>query len=70
MKQFYENWKKLTLKKNLSGIDALLSVKQNGHSLQYVKDQTTDICLAAVKQDGYLLQYVNEEIFNIQRSYI
>ena len=61
MKQFYEEWKKLTLKKNLSGQSALAAVNQDGHVLQYVKDQTKEICLAAVKQNGYVLQYVEEQ---------
>jgi hypothetical protein len=29
--------------------------------LQYVKDQTPEICLEAVKQDGHALQYVKDQ---------
>jgi hypothetical protein len=38
-------------------------VKQNGLALEYVKEQTPEICLEAVKQDGYALQYVDASIF-------
>ena len=46
-----------------SGDEALEAVKQNGYALQYVKEQTEEICLEAVKQDGYALQFVDESIF-------
>ncbi len=39
----------------------LEAVKQDGCSLQYVKDQSEAVCLEAVKQDGCSLQYVKEE---------
>src|SRR3989338_9805218 len=29
------------------------------YSLQYVKEQTDEICMVAVQQDGLVLQYVN-----------
>ena len=38
-------------------------MKQNGYALQYVEEQTPEICLAAVKQNGYSLRYVNPKIF-------
>ena len=38
----------------------LEAVKQNGFALQYVKEQTPEICLEAVKEDGYALQYVRD----------
>jgi hypothetical protein len=44
--------------------EALEAVKQYGHALQYVKDQTPEICLEAVKQDGHALQYVDKSIFS------
>ena len=44
-----------------SGQKAMAAVKQNGYSLQYVKEQTPEICMAAVKQNGYSLQYVKEQ---------
>ena len=37
---------------------ALEAVKQDGHALRYVKDQTEAVALEAVKQDGYALQFV------------
>lgn len=33
-------------------------VKQYGYALQYVKEQTPELCLEAVKQNGCALQYV------------
>jgi len=44
-----------------SGQKAMAAVKQNGYSLQYVKEQTPEICMAAVKQDGDSLRYVKEQ---------
>ena len=29
--------------------------------MQYVKEQTPEICLEAVKQNGYALEYVQEQ---------
>ena len=34
--------------------------------LQYVKEQTAEICLAAVKRYGYVLQYVKELLLVLQ----
>jgi hypothetical protein len=45
----------------LSGSEALLAVKQKGYALQYVKEQTPEICMEAVKENGYALQYVKEQ---------
>jgi hypothetical protein len=39
----------------------LNAVKQNGMILQYVKNQTYDICMEAVKQTGLALQYVKNQ---------
>lgn len=61
MKNYYERWKKLKNKKNLSGQEALLAVEQNGYALRYVKDQTEDICRAAVEQNEDALRYVEEK---------
>ena len=36
-------------------------VKQNGYALQYVHNQTPDICLEAVKQNGYALRFVHNQ---------
>ena len=41
--------------------EAIRKVKENGYLLQYVREQTLEICMAAVKQNGYLLQYVREQ---------
>jgi hypothetical protein len=46
---------------NYEGDEALEAVKEDGYALQYVKEQTPEICLAAVKQNGYVLQYVKEQ---------
>ena len=39
----------------------LEAVKQDGDSLQYVKEQTEAMCLEAVKQDSDSLKYVKEQ---------
>ena len=39
----------------------LQKVKQYGHALQYVKEQTYELCLAAVQQNGMALQFVKEQ---------
>jgi hypothetical protein len=39
----------------------LAAVKQNCCALQYVKQQTDEICLAAVKQYGCALKYVKQQ---------
>ena len=46
---------------NYEGEGALEAVKQNGYTLQYVNNQTEEICLEAVKQTGTTLQYVNNQ---------
>ena len=48
--------------------EALEEVKQNGHALKYVHNQTKEICLAAVKQNGHALQYVDKSIFDAEPS--
>ena len=40
---------------------ALDAVERNGFALQYVKEQTLEICLEAVKQNGDALQYVQNQ---------
>jgi hypothetical protein len=39
----------------------LQRVKQNGHALQHVEQQTSEICLAAVKESGLALRYVKHQ---------
>ena len=39
----------------------LEAVIQNGQALQFVKEQTNEICLEAVKQDRNALQFVKEQ---------
>lgn len=39
MERYYEQWKKLEIKKNLSGEDAAKAVEQNGNALQYVPEE-------------------------------
>ena len=48
----------------------LKAVKQNGYSLQFVKKQTPEICLAAVKQNGYSLQFVKNQTPELLRDMI
>ena len=37
------------------------AVKQNGYRIEYVKDQTLEICMEAVKQNGKALEYVRNK---------
>ena len=62
---YQKQWNYLSVKKNLSGAEALEAVKQNGDALRYVPEAmlTEAIALEAVKQDGYALQYVPEAMF-------
>lgn len=39
----------------------LQKVKQYGHALQYVKEQTPEICLASVKKTGIALRFVKQQ---------
>ena len=41
--------------------EALEAVKQNGHALLHIKQQTPEICMEAVKQNGYALLYVAQQ---------
>ncbi|MCE5225750.1 MAG: DUF4116 domain-containing protein [Porphyromonadaceae bacterium] len=41
--------------------EVLKAVKRRGCVLQYVKDQTPELCLEAVKQNGHALQFVKEQ---------
>ena len=38
--------------------DLLELVKEDGLQLQYIRNQTDELCMAAVKQNGLALQYV------------
>ena len=67
---YKEKWDNLGIKCNLSKKEAFEAVRQDGDSLQYVKEQTEAICLEAVKQDGYSLRYVKEQIFNQESKMI
>ena len=61
LQDYKQKWDNLSVKKNLSGKEALEAVKQDGYALQFVNEQTPEICLEAVKQYGYALSYVNEQ---------
>ena len=41
--------------------EAMDKVKENWYALQYVKEQTEEMCIEAVKQNWYVLQYVKEQ---------
>ena len=43
--------------------EALEAVKQDWYALQYVKEQTPEMCLEAVKENWDALRYVDESIF-------
>ena len=65
MRKLKQDWDRLSEKKNLTGAEALESVKQNGYALKYVSVQTPEICLEAVKQNGYALQFVSVQTLEI-----
>ena len=48
---------------NIPANEALEAVKQDGYALQYVKDQTKDICLEAVKRNSNALQFIDKSVF-------
>ena len=61
----YRNeWDGLRIKRNLVGENALEAVRQDGHMLLYVKEQTEEICLEAVRRSKYALQYVESSMFS------
>ena len=44
--------------------DSIIEViKQNGYMLQFVKNQTEEICIEAIKQNVYSIKYVNSNVF-------
>ena len=45
----------------MSNEEALKMVRRDGMALQYVREQTSEICLVAVKQDGLALQFVKKQ---------
>ena len=47
-----------------SGDEAIKAVEQDGYALQYVKEQTPDICIKAVEQNGNALRYVDKAVFD------
>ena len=64
LNKYKQEWDDLSEKKNLSGKEALEAVKKNGYALQYVINQTPEICLEAVKKNGDALRYVKEDTFS------
>ncbi len=65
LSDYWNEYKELKYKKNLKGKEAIKAVEQDGYALQYVIEQTAEICLKAVEQDGYALQYVIEQTAEI-----
>ena len=61
LSQYKREYDLLEEKCNLKGREALEAVKKNGYALQFVNEQTPEICLEAVKENGYALQFVNEQ---------
>ena len=47
--------------KELESMNYMEMVRQDGMALQYVKEQTPEICMEAVKQNGWALEYVEEQ---------
>ena len=48
----------------------LLAVTQDGWALEYVEEQTHEICLAAVQQNGYALEFVKDQTREIGRAHV
>jgi len=61
LNEYKKEWNELPRTKNLKGEKAMKAVKQDGHALRYVVEQTPEICLEAVRQNGYALQYVAKQ---------
>jgi hypothetical protein len=36
-------------------------VKQNGHAIQYIHDQTPELCMEAVKQNAYAIWFIRKQ---------
>jgi hypothetical protein len=50
--------KKKTTYLYFSELESLKAVENNGYALQFVANQTQEICLKAVENDGYALKFV------------
>lgn len=48
--------------------ESLSILKQDGYVLQFVHNQTPELCEIALKQDGYALQYVDISIFDTKKE--
>lgn len=45
--------------------EPLKDVKRYGLALQWVKEQTPEVCMAAVKKNGEVLKYVIEQTYEV-----
>ena len=54
-------YKEFLIKVGINEDPDLTAVKQAGWAIQYVKEQTLEICMAAVKQDGRAIVHVKEQ---------
>ena len=61
LKRYSASYARLSIKKNLAGVDALKAVESDGDALRYVKEQTEAVCLKAVESNGDALRYVKEQ---------
>lgn len=48
----------------------LEAVKQNGRALEYVREQTPELCMEAVKQNGRALRFVQTEFISECEKYL
>ena len=61
----YSEFEKLCNTTHSDNNDKFLKrVKQKGTYIQYVKDQTPEICMVAVKENEYALALVDKSIFD------
>lgn len=61
LKDYEAQYKKLPMKRNLKGEEALEEVTRNGLNLEYVEEQTEEICEASVTQNGMALKFVMKQ---------
>ena len=62
LEAYYNDWLKVKMEISTEK-EAIKAVESDGDALQYVKDQTPEVCLKAVESNGDALKYVRSAIF-------
>ena len=68
MKKYYEEWKRLNTKKNLTGVQAMEAVKQDGYALRYVQKDIFTKHLVEVTIDGEQFEISKESARSFKES--